>query len=94
MENIENNKNNVNNKENKSNNSQSIQYDTSKINVINIDLNDIDDKEKNSKKKLEIVKGNSKDLNISKVQDSLAFEAEENDEENKGKIVVPKNQDN
>lgn len=43
------------------------------------------------KKKIEIVQGNSKDLNISEVKDNLTFEKpEENKKEN---IIIPENQD-
>ena len=42
-------------------------------------------------KKIEIVKGNSKDLNISNVRDSLIMEKpEENQKQN---IIIPKNVD-
>lgn len=43
------------------------------------------------KKKIEIVKGNSKDLNISKVKDSLNFEKPE--ENKKTNIIIPENQE-
>ena len=43
-----------------------------------------DEKDANQKeKKLTIVKGNSKELNVSKVKDTLAFETEEVYEEDK-----------
>lgn len=43
------------------------------------------------KKKIEIIQGNSKDLDISDVKDNLTFERpEENKKEN---IIVPENQD-
>ena len=48
--------------------------------------------ENNNLKKLKIVKGDSKGLNISKVKDSLPFESDENLENPKENIVVPKNQ--
>lgn len=41
-------------------------------------------------KKIEIVQGDSKDLNISKVKDNLAFEVKK-DEQKKDNIIVPKN---
>ena len=74
------------------NDDKKIEKEENKVQVINIDLSDLDENQNSSGadgKKLEIVKGNSKDLNISKVQDSLAFEAEENPEETKENIVVP-----
>ena len=47
--------------------------------------------EDEKKKKIEIVQGNSKDLNISEVKDNLTFEKpEENKKEN---IIIPENQD-
>lgn len=74
------------------NNDNKIEKDENKVQVVNVDLSDLDeDKSDTNEKKLEIVKGNSKDLNISKVQDSLPFEAEENAEETKKNIVVPEN---
>lgn len=74
------------------NNDNKIEKDENKVQVVNVDLSDLDeDKSDTNEKKLEIVKGNSKDLNISKVQDSLPFEAEENVEETKKNIVVPEN---
>lgn len=50
--------------------------------------------DKNNKEKIEIVKGNGKDLNISKVSDNLAFEIEDNGNSQKPnkKIVIPNNQ--
>ena len=72
------------------NDNKKIEKEESSVQVVNIDLSDLDEDTSNTEgKKLEIVKGNSKDLNISKVQDSLAFESEENAEETKENIVVP-----
>ncbi len=42
--------------------------------------------------KIEIVKGNPKDLNISEVKDNLSFEVVE--EKNNQNIIVPENQKN
>lgn len=42
--------------------------------------------------KIEIVKGNSKDLNISDVKDNLTFEVHDNKATKNGEIVVPENQ--
>lgn len=44
--------------------------------------------------KIEIVKGNSKDLNISDVKDNLTFEVHDNDATKNGEIVIPENQKN
>ncbi|MBR3134027.1 MAG: hypothetical protein IKG56_01020 [Clostridia bacterium] len=43
-----------------------------------------------NEKKIEIVEGDPKDLNISKVKDNLAFEIKEKDQK-KDNIIVPKN---
>lgn len=52
----------------------------------------IEENDNKERKKIEIVQGNSKDLEISIVKDSLTFEKpEENKKEN---IVIPENQDN
>ncbi len=49
--------------------------------------------EENEKKKdIEIVIGNSKNLQISDVKDNLTFEVHENDTTKKGEIIVPENQ--
>ncbi len=51
----------------------------------------VEEKDENvEKKKIEIVKGNSKDLQISDVKDNLSFEVHKND--TKGKIIIPENQ--
>ena len=59
-----------------------------KQNVLNNDNNN-----SNNGKKIKIIEGDSKELNISKVKDSLPFESSENCEKNKENIVVPKNQE-
>lgn len=47
----------------------------------------LEEKEGNKNKKIEIIKGSSKDLNISEVRDNLTFENhKENQKEN---IVIP-----
>ena len=51
-----------------------------------------EEENKEKKKKIEIVKGDSKDLNISEVKDSLNFEKPE--ENKKKNIIIPENQDN
>ena len=43
---------------------------------------------------IEIVKGNSKDLEISDVKDNLTFEVSENNTKKKGEIIIPKNHKN
>lgn len=51
----------------------------------------MEEKEENPKKKIEIVKGSSKDLQISEVRDNLTFEnPKENKKEN---IVIPETLD-
>ena len=47
----------------------------------------MEEKNENPKKKIEIVKGSSKDLNISEVRDNLAFENHEDNKKNN--IVIP-----
>ena len=42
-------------------------------------------------KKIEIVKGNSKNLEISDVKDNLTFEEHSSDSSKKGKIIIPQN---
>ena len=50
------------------------------------------EEENNEKrKKIEIVQGTSKDLNISEVKDNLTFEKPE--ENKKGNIIIPENQE-
>lgn len=47
----------------------------------------LEEKDENKNKKIEIIKGSSKDLNISEVRDNLTFENhKENQKEN---IVIP-----
>lgn len=58
----------------------------------NENVSDNEISENDNRKKLKIVKGDSKELNISKVKDSLAFEVSENREEIKENIVVPQDQ--
>lgn len=48
----------------------------------------------NKKIKIEIVKGNSKDLEISEVKDNLTFEVNENNPKKNGEIVIPENKNN
>lgn len=52
----------------------------------------IEDNENEKKKNIEVVIGNSKDLKISEVKDSLTFEIHENDATKNGEIIVPENQ--
>ena len=47
----------------------------------------LEEKDENKNKKIEIVKGTSKDLNISEVRDNLTFENHENNQ--KENIVIP-----
>lgn len=81
MDNLNNNEEKFSNKKN--NNTKSFEDEK--------DLDNVEESAENNNK-LKIIKGNSKELNISKVQNSLPFEAEENCEEVKKNIVVPKNQ--
>lgn len=46
-----------------------------------------DDLEKNNK--IEIIKGRSKDLNISDVRDNLTFEVHHNDTRRNGDVIIP-----
>ncbi len=50
----------------------------------------MEEKNESHKKKIEIVQGNPKDLNISDVKDNLVFEEHKNDTKKKGEIVIPK----
>ena len=43
----------------------------------------------NKNKKIEIVKGKSKDLDISEVKDNLTFEVHDNKANKNGEIVIP-----
>lgn len=47
----------------------------------------LEEKDENKKKKIEIIKGSSKDLNISEVRDNLTFENPKNNK--KENIVIP-----
>lgn len=58
-----------------------------------MDENNINIEENNNKpKKITIVEGNSKDLNISPVQDNLIFEVTEDKKIDEKNIVIPQNQ--
>lgn len=58
-----------------------------------MDENNINIEENNNKpKKITIVEGNSKDLNISPVQDNLTFEVSEEKKIDENNIVIPQNQ--
>lgn len=76
-----------NEKDNNNNNSNN--NDSNNNNNSNENNNDIN----NNNKRLQIVKGDSKTLNISKVKNSLPFEIKEDCESPKEKIIVPKNQE-
>lgn len=54
----------------------------------------MEEKESKKNNKIEIVKGNSKDLDISDVKDNLTFEVTENNTKKKGEIIIPKNHKN
>lgn len=58
----------------------------------NINLEEKNEKNENKPKKIKIVEGNSKDLNISPVQDNLIFEVTEDKKIDKKNIVIPQNQ--
>ena len=51
----------------------------------------MEEKEGKNNKKIEIIKGNSKDLEISEVKDNLTFEVSENNTKKKGEIIIPQN---
>ncbi len=53
-------------------------------------MEEFDNNEEKKNIKIEIVKGNPKDLNISEVKDNLSFEVVE--EKPNQKIIVPENQ--
>lgn len=55
-------------------------------------MNEIDYNKNKKKKKIEIVKGDHKNLKISDVKDNLNFEIEENKDVDKENIVIPENQ--
>ncbi len=50
----------------------------------------IEEQDNEKRKKIEIIQGNSKDLQISDVKDSLSFEKP--DENKKENIIIPENQ--
>ena len=54
----------------------------------------MEEKNDNKNKKIEIVKGKSKDLKISDVKDNLTFEVHKNDTRKNGDIVIPENKKN
>lgn len=58
----------------------------------NINLEEKNEKNENKPKKIKIVEGNSKDLNISPVQDNLIFEVTEDKKIDEKNIVIPQNQ--
>ena len=53
----------------------------------------MEEKKDEKNKKIEIVKGKSKDLNISDVKDNLTFEIHKNDTKEHGEIIIPENKD-
>ena len=55
-------------------------------------MEEFDNNEEKKNVKIEIVKGNPKDLQISEVKDNLSFEVRE--EKNTQKIIIPENQKN
>lgn len=55
-------------------------------------MNEIDYNKNKKKKKIEIVKGDHKNLKISDVKDNLNFEIEESKDVDKENIVIPENQ--
>ena len=55
-------------------------------------MNEIDYNKNKKKQKIEIVKGDHKNLKISDVKDNLNFEIEENKDVDKENIVIPENQ--
>lgn len=57
-------------------------------------MEEVDFSQKNKKKKIEIVKGDRKNLKISDVKDNLNFEIDENTGVKKENIVIPENQSN
>ena len=89
MNDFENKQNALNNNDNNNN------YDNYHENIDKVEHIKIDENFENTNngKKIKIIEGNSKELNISKVKDSLPFESSENCEKNKENIVVPKNQE-
>ena len=57
-------------------------------------MEEVDFSQKKKKKKIEIVKGDRKNLKISDVKDNLNFEIDENTGVKKENIVIPENQSN
>ncbi len=55
-------------------------------------MEEIDYNKDKKNKKLEIVKGDHKNLKISDVKDNLTFEIEDNNEVKKENIVIPESQ--
>ena len=51
----------------------------------------MEEENKNPDKKIVIVKGNSRDIEISDVKDNLTFEVHENKTKMNGDIVIPEN---
>ena len=56
-------------------------------------MEEINYEKNNKKKKLEIVKGDRKNLKISDVKDNLNFEIEENKESKKENIIIQENKE-
>lgn len=54
----------------------------------------MEEEKDNLDKKIEIVKGNSKDIIFSDVKDNLTFEVHENTTKQNGEIIIPENQNN
>ena len=53
----------------------------------------MEEKKNHDNKKIEIIKGISKDLKISDVKDNLTFEVHKNDATNNGDIVIPESKE-
>ena len=51
----------------------------------------MEEKKDEKNKKIEIVKGDSKDLEISDVKDNLIFEVHKNNTKEHGEIIIPEN---
>lgn len=56
---------------------------------MDVNLNNSDSSEKNTDKKIEIVAGDGKDLDISKVYNHINIESPEDEVKKKEKIVIP-----
>lgn len=52
----------------------------------------IEENNKTKPKKIKIIEGNSKDLNISTVQDNLTFEVTDEKKIDENNIIIPQNQ--